>query len=81
MTPSQIDDGEPPEAEANRAIEEIAVVIGTTVRDGTRHPYNRLALHWFVSLEIKLASYAAHGLKSVKSLKALHRYIVRKADD
>jgi hypothetical protein len=30
--------------------------------DGARHQYNRLALDWFASLEIKLACDAAHFL-------------------
>ena len=30
------------------------------MRDRVRHTHDRLALHWLVSLEIKLAGYAAH---------------------
>ena len=32
------------------------------MRNGTRHAHNRLALDWFVPLEVILASYAAHLL-------------------
>src|SRR6266550_8552590 len=32
--------------------------------DGTRHPHNGLSLHWFASLKIKLACYAAHVQRS-----------------
>jgi hypothetical protein len=37
------------------------------MRDGTRHAHNRLAFHWFASLEVKLACDAAHSVKEVES--------------
>ena len=49
---------------ADRPGDEEAFIIGSAMCNGTRHPHNRLALHWFASLEVKLACDAAHIQRS-----------------
>ena len=60
MTAGQIDDGKPSKTQADRAGDEVALIVGATMGDRSRHPPDRLGLHRFVSREIKLAGYAAH---------------------
>src|SRR5205807_8986146 len=44
----------------NRPGDKEALVIRPAMCDRVRHTHDRLALHWFASLEVKLAGYAAH---------------------
>ena len=56
MTAGQIDDGKPAKTEAERTVDEVAFIVRSTMRDGTRHPDDRLSLDRFASLEVKLAA-------------------------
>src|SRR5688572_3437507 len=63
MPPGQIDDGEAAEAQPERSRDEIALIIGTAMRNRTRHAFDRLAINRLVAREIKLAGNAAHRVR------------------
>src|ERR1700730_15308868 len=64
MTACESDDSQSPKPQTPRSVDEKAFIAGAAMCDGTRHPYNRLALHGFAPLEVKLACDAAHIQRS-----------------
>jgi hypothetical protein len=64
MAPGQINDGKAPKPESNGTGKEVTLIVGSTMRDGTRHPYNRLVLDRFAAREVKLTCDAAHVQRS-----------------
>src|SRR4029077_20713401 len=69
VTTGQIDDRQPPKTKSNPIVEEIALIIRTTMSDRTCHPANRVPLDRVVSDEIKLSANAAHCLKRVEKVR------------
>src|SRR5437667_12549684 len=64
MATGEVDNGKPPEPQTHRPGDEEAFIIRSAMRNGTCHPDDRFALHWFASLEVKLACDAAHIQRS-----------------
>jgi hypothetical protein len=62
MTTSQINDRKSAESETDRALEKVALVIGTTMPNRFGHPSDRVRFYRFAPNEIILACYAAHCL-------------------
>jgi hypothetical protein len=57
----QIDDGKPSEAETNRAIEKVALVVGTAMPNRFGHSPNRVRFDRLVPDKVKLTANTAHG--------------------
>jgi hypothetical protein len=60
MAAGQINDGEPAETQAERAIEKIAFVIRAAMKHRARHPPDCLRVNRFIPGKIKLAANPAH---------------------
>ena len=63
----QIDDGKPPKAEANRAIEKVALVVGSAMANRFGHSPDRFRFHRLVPGKVKLAANAAHLFEKLTS--------------
>jgi hypothetical protein len=66
MTSGEIYDRQAAESQTNRSGNKEAFIVRSAMRDGTRHPYDRLLLDWFASLEVKLTCDATHASKGTK---------------
>ena len=62
MAAGKVDDREPAESETQRARDEIAFIIRTSMRDGFRHRLDIRTPHRRRAAEIKLSTYAAHEM-------------------
>src|SRR5262249_18001985 len=68
MPAGQVDDRQTAEAEPERPIEVIPVVIGAAMHDAGRHPGRRFRKHRSVVAEIKLPANATHRMRSLSSV-------------
>ena len=69
MSPGQVDDGKPAEPEPERAIEEKAVIVRPTMRDGRGHADDRVAIDRLVRAVIKLSCYATHSAEGAEDCR------------
>jgi hypothetical protein len=67
MTAVEVDYRKPPKTETDRALEKVALVIGTAMPNRFGHPSDRFRFYRFLPDKVKLAANAAHCFTQVGS--------------
>jgi hypothetical protein len=61
-----VDDRESPEAETERPVNEVSLIVRAAMNNDAGHPLNGVPVHWFFLGKIKLTDDAAHFVKCLK---------------